>query len=267
MTSNLLQKYIQGEASEAERKQVTLWLMESPEHVKQYRTERKLFESLLWNEELNHVDGVADTLSKEKRSRNRGNVISFRSVFRELAKVAAVVAITLSAVTWFTDDSSEQLMAYQEFVVPSGQRAELNLSDGTKVWLNSRSTLTFPTSFSADSRNVKLEGEGYFKVSKNKGCPFIVETNKGNIRVLGTEFNVTAYRTDSVWETALLNGSVEIISPETQETIMKLEPNTKVTLKGNQYVKDEIGETSRFLWREGLLCFTNNSVREMFKKI
>ena len=89
---------------------------------------------------------------------------------------------------------------WQSIYVPAGQRAELMLADGTKVWLNSRSTLTFPGSFKGNIRNVKLDGEGYFAVTKNVEQPFIVETNKCNVKVLGTELNVMAYAADSVWE-------------------------------------------------------------------
>lgn len=268
MTDILLQKYIKGEASADERKQVTLWLMESQENMDRYKAERKIFESMLWSEaETDEAEEVIEMDTEEKQKQHKGIVISVRHLFRELIKVAAVVAITLMAVTWFADDEAVMPVNYQEMVVPAGQRAELNLSDGTKVWLNSGSTLTFPTSFSDDVRKVTLDGEGYFEVTKNADCPFVVETSKGNIRVLGTEFNVLAYHDDDVWETALLKGSVEIFNPESEETIMRLEPNTQVSLRENKFVKESIGETSRFLWKEGLLCFSNITVEEMFERI
>lgn len=140
------------------------------------------------------------------------------------------------------------------------------LSDGTKVWLNSRSSLIFPTNFNSDTRNVKLDGEGYFIVTKNAKQPFVVETNKGNVKVLGTEFNVIAYSIDSIWETSLLKGSVEILIPKSVDKV-KLEPNTMVRLIDNKLVKDHIKETDYFLWREGLLCFNNISVQNMIEKL
>lgn len=73
--------------------------------------------------------------------------------------------------------------------------------------------IDFPGNFTGDIRNVKLDGEGYFAVTKNAEQPFIVETNKCSVKVLGTEFNVMAYATDSIWETALLKGESEILSP------------------------------------------------------
>ena len=282
MTNDTLQKYIKGEALEAEREEVTLWLMESPDNLKRYRTERKMFEALLWQEadsDAEHAASDAEYAASDaaeivtqtektgKTVSEKNKTISVRYFFHEFMKVAAVVAVTLIAVTWFTNDAADELMAYQEMVVPAGQRAELNLADGTKVWLNSGSTLTFPTSFSGKERNVRLDGEGYFEVTKNAASPFVVETSKGNIRVLGTEFNVMAYAHDDEWETSLLKGSVEVFRPETNEVLVRLEPNTKVTIQNDAFVKDDIGETNRFLWREGLLCFSNISVEEMLDKV
>ena len=127
--------------------------------------------------------------------------------------------------------------------------------------------MTFPGSFKGDIRNVKLDGEGYFAVTKNVEQPFIVETNKCNVKVLGTEFNVMAYAADSVWETSLLEGAVEILVPGSNNSGMRLEPNTMASLKGNRLVKGHIKEADYFLWREGLLCFNDISVRDMIEKL
>lgn len=275
MTNETLQKYIKGEASEVERKEVTLWLMESPDNLKRYKTERKMFEMLIWQdatsvssyEDSDTVKTVMQIEDTQKLIHGKGKIISVRHFIRECIKIAAVVAVTLAAVTWFSNQTEGDLIAYQEMVVPVGQRAELNLADGTKVWLNSGSTLTFPISFSDDVRTVKLNGEGYFEVTKNAARPFVVETNKGNIRVLGTEFNVLAYANDDEWETSLIKGSVEVYRPQSKEAAVRLEPNTKVSIQNDEFIKSGIGETSRFLWREGLLCFSNISVKEMLEKV
>lgn len=268
MTNELLQKYIQGTASVAERKAVTLWLMQSTENQNRYRAERKIFESSLWQDDT--VGQIETTLPAKEAGRHLGvqtKILSLRHVVRECIKVAAIVAITLASVVWFSKQPTDNLLTYQEMVVPAGQRAELNLADGTRVWLNSGSTLTFPTTFSDEVRTVKLNGEGYFEVAKNASCPFVVETNKGNIRVLGTEFNVLAYASDDEWETSLLKGSVEIYRPQSKDVAVRLEPNTKVSIQNEKFVKADIGETSRFLWREGMLCFSNISVKQMLEKV
>lgn len=258
MNTELLQKYIVGDATEAEKQWVTEWIQEAPENMREYMAQRKLHDIALWRTE-------PEIKVEEKVERKR---FSIRTLWIEVAKIAAVVAVVLMGTYyWLGKQPSVEIESLQSIYVPAGQRAEIVLSDGTKVWLNSRSTLTFPGRFSGGLRSVKLNGEGYFTVTKNVEKPFIVETNKCDIRVLGTEFNVMAYAEDSLWETALLEGSVEILTPGTTTAGMKLEPNTMVTLKGNKLVKGLIKETDYFLWREGLLCFNNISVKDMIEKL
>ena len=219
--------------------------------------QRKLHDMAWWR-----TEPVAEENSRERKH------FSLRGVCMEAAKIAAVLAIVLLGTHYWTGKHQvPEDKTWQSIYVPAGQRAELMLADGTKVWLNSRSTLTFPGSFKGNIRNVKLDGEGYFAVTKNVEQPFIVETNKCNVKVLGTELNVMAYAADSVWETSLLEGAVEILVPGSNNSGMRLEPNTMASLKGNRLVKGRIKEVDYFLWREGLLCFNDISVRDMIEKL
>ena len=252
-----MQKYIAGNATEAEKQRVTKWIQENPENMREYMAQRKLHDMVLWR-----TEPVAEENSREKKH------FSLRGVCMEAAKIAAVLAIVLLGTHYWTGKHQvPEDKTWQSIYVPAGQRAELMLADGTKVWLNSRSTLTFPGSFKGNIRNVKLDGEGYFAVTKNVEQPFIVETNKCNVKVLGTEFNVMAYAADSVWETSLLEGAVEILVPGSNNSGMRLEPNMMASLKGNRLVKGRIKEADYFLWREGLLCFNDISVRDMIEKL
>lgn len=257
MNPELLQKYIAGNATEAEKQRVTKWIQENPENMREYMVQRKLHDMALWR-----TEPVAEENSRERKH------FSLRGVCMEAAKIAAVLAIVLLGTHYWTGKHQvPEDKTWQSIYVPAGQRAELMLADGTKVWLNSRSTLTFPGSFKGNIRNVKLDGEGYFAVTKNVEQPFIVETNKCNVKVLGTEFNVMAYAADSVWETSLLEGAVEILVPGSNNSGMRLEPNMMASLKGNRLVKGRIKEADYFLWREGLLCFNDISVRDMIEKL
>ena len=257
MNPELLQKYIAGNATEAEKQRVTEWIQENPENMREYMAQRKLHDMALWR-----TEPVAEENSRERKH------FSLRGVCMEAAKIAAVLAIVLLGTHYWTGKHQvPEDKTWQSIYVPAGQRAELMLADGTKVWLNSRSTLTFPGSFKGNIRNVKLDGEGYFAVTKNVEQPFIVETNKCNVKVLGTELNVMAYAADSVWETSLLEGAVEILVPGSNNSGMRLEPNMMASLKGNRLVKGRIKEVDYFLWREGLLCFNDISVRDMIEKL
>ena len=221
MNTELLQKYISGNATETEKQHVTEWMQESPENMREYMAQRKLYDIALWR--------TKPVIEENKQQKKR---FTLRTLWIEAAKVAAIFAIILLGTHYWSEKHQVQKSeSLQSIHVPAGQRAELMLADGTKVWLNSLSTLTFPGNFDGDIRNVKLDGEGYFAVTKNAKQPFIVETNKCNVKVLGTEFNVMAYATDSIWETALLEGAVEILSPGTSVSGMRLEPNTMASLK------------------------------------
>ena len=257
MNPELLQKYIAGNATEAEKQRVTKWIQENPENMREYMAQRKLHDMALWR-----TEPVAEENSRERKH------FSLRGVCMEAAKIAAVLAIVLLGTHYWTGKHQvPEDKTWQSIYVPAGQRAELMLADGTKVWLNSRSTLTFPGSFKGNIRNVKLDGEGYFAVTKNVEQPFIVETNKCNVKVLGTEFNVMAYAADSVWETSLLEGAVEILQKKSEVSLMKLKPGDMARLSKNQLTKEKIHTTDYFRWKEGLICFNDISLRDIMEKL
>lgn len=256
MNSDLLQKYIAGNATKDEKRRVTEWIQASPENKREYMAQRKLYDIALWRTD-------AETIQPVPRKH-----FTLRHMSWEVSKVAAIFILAFLGIRyWDLKSAEEEKTSLQSIYVPAGQRAELTLADGTKVWLNSRSTLTFPGEFKGEVRDVKLDGEGYFAVARNEKQPFVVETNRYDVRVLGTEFNVTAYAEDSVWETSLLKGSVEIWKPGSDVGTLRLDPNTMVSLKKNKLVKGRIREPDYFLWREGLLCFHNISVRDMMEKL
>ena len=250
---NTLIKYIQGDVSPAEKKEIILWLEENPEHVKEYLALRKLHDLDIWAmEELPLVSG-----SKKH--------FSIRKISVELLKIASVLFIGIAAtLLWmYMNDSEVQL---QTIYVPAGQRTELFLNDGTQVWLNSGTTFTFPDHFTKRSREVKLNGEAYLHVAKNEKAPFIVNTGKYSVKVLGTEFNLKSYSQNDVFETALIEGSVEVVIPDYSYNIL-LKPDEQITKVENGFKKSKINDLNYFKWREGLLCFENEKVSSLFAKL
>jgi len=133
-------------------------------------------------------------------------------------------------------------LSFSELIVPMGSRAQFSLSDGTSVTLNAGSRLKYDNRFGIDDRVVQLEGEGYFKVAKDKERPFTVKTSQLNIMALGTTFNVKAYSDDKTIETTLVEGSIKIeeITDKSNAEIMVLKPNQKLTFyKEDSKVVDE----------------------------
>ena len=231
----LLMKYIKGETTPEEREKVVRWLDEDPEHMHQYRSLRKLYDISLWSP-------IEETQQEEKQTR------TFKPIWIEFLKVAAVILITFLGTN------------------PAGQRAELLLADGTKVWLNSRSKLKFPDRFQKDARNVELDGEGYFEVTHQEEAPFTVHTSKYDVKVLGTEFNVKAYKDKEQFETSLLKGSVEVSNANKSQTI-RLKPDEQVVSDGGQLVRSTIQDKNYFRWKEGLLCLDDESIGSLIEKL
>lgn len=249
---DLLMKYIKGETTPEEREKVVRWLDEDPEHIYQYRSLRKLYDISLWSP-------IEENQQEEKQTR------TLKPVWIEFLKVAAVILITFLGTKAFFDWKDEPVKM-QTVIVPAGQRAELLLADGTKVWLNSRSKFKFPDRFQKDARNVELDGEGYFEVTHQEEAPFTVHTSKYDVKVLGTEFNVKAYNSKNQFETSLLKGSVEV-SDANKSQIVRLQPDEKVISDGSQLIRSVILDKNYFRWKEGLLCLDDESIGGLIDKL
>lgn len=257
MDQETIERYISGNATPNEKDDVTRWLDADEKHMKEFLALRKLYDISIWQQEPVPVE-------KEESSFSRKH-LTLRKISIELIKIAAVFIIAFTLLHTFVADKPMQAQM-QTIFVPPGQRAELTLTDGTKVWLNAKTTFTFPNNFVGDSRKVTLNGEGYFDVTKNTEKPFTVKTDQYDITVLGTEFNVTAYKGSGTFETALINGAVEVFSPATGDK-MDLEPNTRTYLENGVLKKGAIEFTNYFLWKEGLICFYDEPVDQMIKKL
>ncbi len=159
--------------------------------------------------------------------------------------------------------SSNKPTAYNTIEAPAGGKWSLTLPDGTQVWLNSSSSITYPTQFSATERKVKIKGEAFFDVTHNKKAPFIVSSGQQLIRVLGTEFNVEAYEEDAVAKTTLLKGAVAI---ESGNKTVKLVPGEQAKWNGKEIVKEVVDTEAAIAWKEGYFKF-NENIESILTKI
>lgn len=117
-------------------------------------------------------------------------------------------------------DKTTEVTAYNTMTTPAGRKYQLALSDGTQVWLNSASSITFPASFTGDRRVVSITGEAYFEVTGDAKRPFLVNAGKMTIEVLGTNFNINAYSDEDIVRTTLLKGSVKVRQGENQQLLL-----------------------------------------------
>jgi len=155
---------------------------------------------------------------------------------------------------------------YNTIITPKGGEYQLHLSDGTKVWLNADSELTYPVSFNGTNRIVKLRGEAFFEVAHNPDQPFIVQTQEQQTKVLGTSFNVSAYPGDKETVTTLVNGSIEA-RLNNINFIKTLLPNEQliVNLQNLQTQTRQVDSYIYSAWKDGRFVYRNKELGEILE--
>lgn len=217
MDKDLLYRFFEGHASLEDMKVVKEWAGASEENAGLLRRERKLFNAMILAGHSRRTD--------IQRMRNRRNYF-----IREFLKIASVIVITVSVtVVLFSigKDNGGMYLAMQTITVPAGQRVNLDLPDGSNVWLNAGTTMQYPVSFMTDKREVILDGEAYFEVAHNEKSPFVVHTSTLDVEVLGTKFNVEAYSARKIFETSLMEGRVKVKLPHDEKNSVILAPQSE----------------------------------------
>lgn len=156
---------------------------------------------------------------------------------------------------------------------PNGGKYQVNLPDGTRIWLNAASTLRYPSRFIGNERKVELNGEAYFEVakvmlngSKTHRMPFLVKTNQQTVEVLGTHFNVNSYQEDAIVKTTLLEGSVKV-TPASGKNSQLLKPGQQSVLETGELNVKEADMASEMAWRNGEFSFTSHDFRAEMRKV
>lgn len=188
--------------------------------------------------------------------------------YRKLLRWAAVLVVgLLGASAWLLFGGKDrelpaEYLAVENVTVPYGAKTNFTLPDGSEVWLNSGSTLTFPKYYK-EVRKVRLSGQAFFKVSKSE-VPFIVDTRYGNVEVTGTVFNVTAYN-DREFETTLVEGGVKV---ESGDHRIQLQPGQQAVLTSDNRLEVKEVDAKLFTsWKEGKLIFVNEPFYKVAKQL
>ena len=158
-------------------------------------------------------------------------------------------------------------LQYNTIEIPRGGEYQLTLSDGTKVWLNSGTTIKYPVVFAKDSREVFLyEGEAFFEVTENEDSPFIVHTSKMDVNVLGTSFNVRAYSDENQLATTLVTGKVIINQPENGKEYTLI-PNEQAIFSDRGIDINSVDVNKFIAWKDGRILFEENTLEEIFNDL
>ena len=150
--------------------------------------------------------------------------------------------------------------------VSHGCQYDITLEDGTRVWLNSGSSLRFPAVFGEGGRMVFVEGEAYFEVSPDSGRPFRVETYGQTLTVLGTSFNIYSYRDEAVTRTTLLSGSVSIRSGD-NEVLLKPNQSSELNRNNSEFSVKTVDAGAVAEWRNGVFVFDDNTLEQVLMKV
>ncbi|SHG20820.1 FecR family protein [Pedobacter caeni] len=161
---------------------------------------------------------------------------------------------------------------YNKIETPLGGKYQINLPDGTKVWLNAASSLRYPVVFTGTERRVELTGEGYFEVSKDKNKRFIVSTEGQELSVFGTHFNINAYADEPAIKTTLLEGSVKVSqtnqSAQGQPALSRfLNPGQQSILNAKTFEVKKVDTESAVDWKNGRFIFNNEDIQSAMRKL
>lgn len=254
MEKETLHRFFEGKASYREEEEVCNWAEASENNMQEYIKERKYFDMLLVHDKKNRKPHISS-----------GNVYQLNIILKYAAVIALFIMCSLQGYQLIQSTTDQEMNMIS---VPTGQRVNIQLSDGTNVWLNSGSKMEYPAAFTKrkGKREVTLNGEGYFEVAKDAKRPFVVQTGKYDIEVLGTKFNVDAYNKASSFSTALMEGSIQISDKAKPTKKIILHPLQKADYINGQLVVEKIQNYDIYRWKEGLLCFEHIAFNDLMKE-
>lgn len=253
MEREKLHRFYSGRTSVEEGMNIRLWMEASEENRRTFYKERRLFDALILHDDRNTIKKIS--------ARRTPRII------HQWLKVSAIVILTLVFNYLYQEyKSSKEVVAINTVSVPAGQRTNIILPDGSNVWLNARTTLQYPVTFNKKQRIVSLKGEAFFDIAKNQKIPFVVQTDKYDIEVLGTQFNVNAYPNRNIFETTLMKGRVRVSSQESPEQTIILSPGHKVYTTNGKLKIDKVNDFNPYRWKEGLICFKNELFQTIMEK-
>lgn len=152
--------------------------------------------------------------------------------------------------------AASQTMVFNTVTTPKGGQYKLSLADGTKVWLNAASSITFPTSFNTSSRQIEVSGEAYLEIAKDKAKPFIIRSGNNLVEVLGTSLNINDYKDEPAFKTTLIEGAIKVNN-------MTIKPGE--AFENGRKIRADIAKD--IAWKNGFFNFDNTSLAGMLRQL
>lgn len=264
-------KYFEGRATDAELEQLLHWLRKKENRIvfSSYRLD--------WKNDMDSdrfPGGGGESWKRLQITLGQKSFERWQKTrkLEQFFRVAAIFffVVGLGSMAWyFTYQPQTIPETVTSVMAENGQISKVELPDGSLVWLNADSKMTYNNFFSAENRKVTLTGEAYFDVIKNEKLPLVVDCNGLQVKVLGTRFNVNAYETGKTAEVVLEEGAVELINTTTNENFYRMKPGEriKVNLQTTKY-SAEMVKTARYTsWREGIVNIYDLSIEDLVKRL
>jgi len=268
---SLIVTYLSGKATDAEKLDLERWIMESPENARYFQKEKNIWQTL---HPAFHPEDIDIDNAEKKILKYIHRSHSVQTVLLYWQRIAAllIIPLILLSVYLYMDGKAyyDKDIEYQELTTPHGMRSQVNLPDGSKVWLNGGSTLKYPVNFKGGKRNVELSGEGYFEVESDQQNPFIVTTEQITLTATGTIFNVDAYAHDTLTSVTMVEGKVNVaFNTSTSGKAIAMKPGERASFNRLTTLCDIIPTDPYkwYAWKDGIMIFRDDPLSYVFKRL
>jgi ferric-dicitrate binding protein FerR (iron transport regulator) len=246
------------------------WINESTANRRYFSEQKKLWSLVDRHQKMKSIDeqkayrNVADQLFSKPK-------ISFITSFQRIAAIL-ILPLLIASIYYFYNNNqihdTQSAVVYNTAETPLGMRSSLTLPDGTKVWLNAGSKLSYPVTFSNQYRAVRLVGEAYFEVKKDEKWPFLVNSGNMNIVVYGTTFNCNAYPENNEIQTVLVEGRVTLLN-ESSTVSEEMHPGELAVFeKTRQQISKTKTDLQKYVaWKSGMLMFRDDRMDKVVEKL
>lgn len=275
MSPNDIQRYLERKTSPEESEKIRAWLTDSRNdaRVRQILGEIWTGSEIKLNGTLpdfrQMLDKVHHQINNRQLPRPKAFTTTLYHYFSKAAAILLIPLLLLSAYFYFNPvgrSEKEVSVTWREIYTKPGTRQQIDLADGTRVWLNDGTTFRYPVTFSGEKREVFVDGEAYFEVKANAKHPFTVNNPVMNTVVTGTRFNLNAYSDDQYFEATLLEGKVSL---ERNNQKLTMQPGEQVQYDAleNQVVYRTVNPLDSKAWVDGKLIFKDEKMSSAIRKL
>lgn len=267
MKEKMLTDFLLGRLDKEKESEVIDWIEESDEN----RVEFNTIKNMLAFAHLAHEGRAGSDLLRRKARRITGAESGrlIKAVLRYAAAVVVTAGVITTLFVYRSANFREQLAStYQSVTAPPGQTTDVLLADGSRVLLNSGTSITYPALFASGERQIELNGEAFFEVATDRDNPFIVKAGKIRVKATGTSFNVDAYSDGNEINVTLVEGNVTVkCTDDNYITTLSPGENVRADLINGEYLKSTVDTYFYTSWQQGIITFSNRPLGEIARDL